>query len=471
MHDPTPTTSQLFGNLLLSMVIVTTIATGGIGWFTFKSSDKLIEIQKQSEEIVKTQGIITHYDEILTMSARMSAATGNEKWESRYRQFEPLLEQELKKLISLQPKEIKSAEDTNTANTRLVTMEKQALRLVQENKLTEASQILFSAEYEKQKEIYNHGTSDFYKNIQNTLNYLQDTHQKRADVLKIVLFLFLSVSLWGWIFIFQKVRLWNQELNSINENLDQKVKEQTALLLYTAKMSALGEMAGGVAHEINTPLAIIRIRAEQIEECLKDGDTDSIDFMGAIGVIKDTVDRIAKIINGLRFFSREEKVSGTQKVSVSKLIEETLSFCSERFRNHGIQLEIVEAHKNMQIECRPVEISQVFLNLLNNSYDAIENVQKKWIRIEAVQNGQCLEISFTDSGGGIPQDIQNKIMQPFFTTKELGKGTGLGLSISKGIIQAHQGKLYVDNNSPNTKFTIRLPKVQNKTDDLIFKAA
>lgn len=241
-------------------------------------------------------------------------------------------------------------------------------------------------------------------------------------------------------------------------------REQQAQLVNSSKMSALGEMAGGVSHEINTPLAIIAMRVEQMEECVKEGDLDVIDFMDGLDVIKKTAARIAKIVNGLIVFAREGRHAAPQKVKVSTLIDETLSFCSERFAYHGIQLDFERGNNSFGIECQAVEISQVILNLLNNSFDAIELLKDKWIRIDITDLGEYAEIAITDSGTGIPMAVQDKIMQPFFTTKDIGKGTGLGLCISKGIINAHQGKLYVDNTSSNTRFVILIPKEQKNAE-------
>ena len=110
------------------------------------------------------------------------------------------------------------------------------------------------------------------------------------------------------------------------------------------------------------------------------------------------------------------------------------------------------------MNCRSTQIEQVLLNLLSNSYDAIVNTPGPWILIVVKSNGQTAEISVTDSGKGIAPEIVSKIMQPFYTTKEVGKGTGLGLSISLGIIKSHHGEFYYDQNSKNTRFVIQLPK-------------
>lgn len=272
----------------------------------------------------------------------------------------------------------------------------------------------------------------------------------------------------------QALRKAHDEVAELNRSLEEKVllrtKElqeskqmilnQQQSLIVTSKMSALGEMAGGVAHEINTPLAVIGLRVEQMEECLKEGDLEGIDFADGLDVIKQTADRIASIVSGLRFFAREGSRALPQKIKVSRLIDETLSFCRERFSHHGIQVEVVrDAHlDSLEVVCRSVDISQVILNLLNNARDAIESTEEKWVRIETLDRGEYAEVSVTDSGPGIRKEIQDKIMQPFFTTKEVGKGTGLGLSISQGIMEEHLGKIYLDTQSVHTKFTLLIPK-------------
>lgn len=254
-----------------------------------------------------------------------------------------------------------------------------------------------------------------------------------------------------------------REVQDFNEQLEMKVKANTAVIIeqrgkleHTAKMSALGEMAGGMAHEINTPLAIIQLRTDQLIEHIKDDALDLAFMDKSLNSINVTIKRIATIINGLRSFARDGKNESMQVYSVSKIVEDTFGLCREHLVSHGVHLEYI-CEQDYSIKCRPVELSQVLLNLLNNARDAIQNQDEKWIKVHLQGYEQFIELSVTDSGPGIPKEIQEKMMQPFFTTKEIGKGTGLGLSISKSLIQAHNGQITIDNTSPNTKFIITLP--------------
>lgn len=237
---------------------------------------------------------------------------------------------------------------------------------------------------------------------------------------------------------------------------DKKIAEEQ--LQNSAKMSSLGEMASGVAHEINTPLTVIQLKIDQLSDLLADQDSMS-SAEKAQKVIEDidaTVKRISKIIQGLRVFARDSKNDSMVNYPVNNIVQETLDLCHERMKQKGITVDFTHT-KEVKIMCRPTEISQVLLNLLNNSVDAIENLSERWIKINIDVLAGKLELSVIDSGKGLSKEINAKIMQPFFTTKEVGKGTGLGLSISRGIVKSHSGDLFTDSYCENTKFVIRLP--------------
>lgn len=246
-------------------------------------------------------------------------------------------------------------------------------------------------------------------------------------------------------------------IEDLVEKRTQELAEAKSNMISASKMSALGEMAGGMAHEINTPLTIINLKVAQLEHAINALNIKDEKIDEGLKKIEDTVARIAKIIRGLRYFARDAKNDSFENVQVKSILDDTLYLCTERFRHNGIMLKTAPCPEDLYIECRGTEISQVILNLLNNSCDAIMDLPEKWIEIKIVKKNRILEIRITDSGGGIQPDVQEKIMQPFFTTKPVGKGTGLGLSISKGIIESHRGSLSIDETSMNTCFVITLP--------------
>ena len=241
------------------------------------------------------------------------------------------------------------------------------------------------------------------------------------------------------------------------------IKQQRHRLIATAKMSSLGQMAGGMAHEINNPLAIISARAAIMRARIESGTTDGPTISKDLLKIEATTERIAKIIRGLRAFSRESDQDSMSIVDAKVLIEETFALCLEKIKIHGIRMTI-KCPENIQILCRPAQISQVILNLVGNAIDAVEPLNDKWISL-VVTNQDLISISITDSGGGIDPSVTEKMMEPFFTTKELGKGTGLGLSISKGIVEDHGGRLSYEKVGKHTRFVFSLPQAKTSATD------
>lgn len=227
-------------------------------------------------------------------------------------------------------------------------------------------------------------------------------------------------------------------------------------------MSALGEMVGGIAHEINTPLAAIKMfLGEAISELEKGTTADPLTLANYLHKSDATIDRIAKIIKGLRTFARSGELDPFQEFSVQEAIEDALILCGDRFKNEGVELNWEIPASTIMIECRPIEITQVLLNLLGNALDAVSKLEKKWVLLHVSDTPDFIQMRVTDSGSGIDPEILDKIFQPFFTTKEIGKGTGIGLSISVGIIKGHNGRLFVDPGQLNTSFVIEIPKRQS----------
>jgi C4-dicarboxylate-specific signal transduction histidine kinase len=234
-------------------------------------------------------------------------------------------------------------------------------------------------------------------------------------------------------------------------------------MIQSSKMASLGEMSAGVSHEINNPLAIIQGSAFRAIQNLEAADPSNWlhhrdDVEGDLNRIIQNCDRIARIVRGLRAFSRSAEHEPFMPTPLSSVIDDVMNLAFERFVNHRIKMHI-DLAEIITLDCRPVQLGQVLMNLLNNAYDAvIENDEsKREVWVQAMLEGEVVVISVEDSGHGIPLSLHNRILEPFFTTKDVGRGTGLGLSISKGIIESHSGRLWLDPSSERTRFVIELP--------------
>ncbi len=255
----------------------------------------------------------------------------------------------------------------------------------------------------------------------------------------------------------------------VNRDITQKVESQKALEnerarhLSAAKMASLGEMASNIAHEINNPLAIIMMRVQQLRSGIHAPLVDLESVEVNLKKIEHTTMRISKIIKSLRSFSRDASLDPFEKTPLSKIINETWEICGPRFSSSQIQVEF-KIPDHLELECRPSELAQVFMNLLNNSFYAVASQAEKKVVIMAEELNTELKLTFVDSGPPIPLPVRKKIMQPFFTTKPIGFGTGLGLMISQTIVENHRGKIELLENVPQTTFIIRLPKLQSTNE-------
>jgi PAS domain S-box-containing protein len=233
---------------------------------------------------------------------------------------------------------------------------------------------------------------------------------------------------------------------------------QQSALMEASRLSAIGEMAAAITHEINNPLTVILGRAEMLQSLQKKGQVDPATLERLIESILATGKRIEKIVRSMKALahggSEEEPMTAS---SARDILSDALELCTQRFRDHGIRLIVPELDVDQQINCRSHQIVQVLVNLLNNAHDAVLALDEKWVELGVRPNGEFLEIWVTDSGKGIPIDVQSRLFTPFFSTKRVQYGTGLGLSISLSIMRKHGGDLAYDADHPNTRFVIRLP--------------
>lgn len=258
-----------------------------------------------------------------------------------------------------------------------------------------------------------------------------------------------------------RIKQYQDELKDMNEQLR---KAQEALVL-SARMSSIGTLAAGVAHEFNNILGIMKGYltlyggSEKLEELHK-----------GYGIINDLVGRGSEIVKGLLNFSREKKDEKKTVTDVNRIVRETLELVKKKVDSAGVEFD-VEYDDLPEIACLPGQLSQVIFNLVNNAIDAMVDKQTRQLVVETcMEKGQdgendCVCIKVTDTGGGIPEEIREKVMEPFFTTKGvLGggsvtkPGTGLGLSICFEIMQRHGGSLSFESRpGQGTTFFVRIP--------------
>lgn len=239
------------------------------------------------------------------------------------------------------------------------------------------------------------------------------------------------------------------------------ILEQEQALEDAARLSSLGEFAANIAHEINNPLAIIYGKAQLIQmELAALGKEKSVGIQQSLNTMIETIERTSQIIASLKNFSRIPDYSDLKWVRLVDIIEDTLSLCSQRFVDRGIQVHVSIPH-SLHLLCEPVGLNQIFMNLLNNASDAITGTDSAWIRVESQIVEGKMQITVTDSGPGIPKAIRKKLLQPFFTTKEPGKGTGLGLSISASTMERMMGRLFYNHKHPHTQFVLEFTKYKN----------
>jgi signal transduction histidine kinase len=244
------------------------------------------------------------------------------------------------------------------------------------------------------------------------------------------------------------------------QRAEMESRRHLAGLANASKMATLGEIAAGVAHEINNPLHTLTLTNHLLQR-LSDGNRLTKELLHThLEKVETCVQRMATIVSELKAFSRDSSQDKYKETPLRSLVSETLDLCHARLLSRDIRLDVSDIPDSWKAECRPSQLSQVILNLLNNAYDAALGQAERWVKLEVKDCGESFEIAVTDSGTGVPPEIAKKIMNPFFTTKPPGKGTGLGLSISSNIMTDHGGSLTLDRQSPHTRFVMSLPKKQ-----------
>lgn len=261
-----------------------------------------------------------------------------------------------------------------------------------------------------------------------------------------------------WIYTDGKANYLDGEIKTLSgtiQDIDAKKKAEHKYNLerqksiQSSKLASLGELAAGMAHEINNPLGII----SGYSELLMRSNAEDPAAMEKIDVILKSCNRISHIVNNLKKFSRSGDDRQQETIVLSSVINEAVMLTKPRLKRDIIDLQY-KSNSKAAITGNVIEIEQVFLNLINNAVDAIKDLTNKWIKIELEEGPNQVIIRITDSGSGIKKEEASKIFSPFYTSKKVGEGTGLGLSIVDGILKDHDATIEYDDNADNTCFVL-----------------
>ena len=273
----------------------------------------------------------------------------------------------------------------------------------------------------------------------------------------------------------ESLRQYRQEIEEHNRTLEEKIIERTqqleeaqAQLIQSEKMSAIGQLAAGVAHELNNPLGGILGYAQFTLEKLRKNvpeKTTAREIQSYIKYVSDIeiqARRCKSIVQNLLRFSRTSRTVDFEEVDINTILKETLTFIEHQLHMADIELRLSLADDLPKLRGNPSQLQQVFTNLILNAMHAMDGggVLSITSRLSPAlgEFSGAVELIFSDTGCGIPPENLKKIFEPFFTTKEVGRGTGLGLSVSYGIIREHGGEINVASEpGRGTTFTIVLP--------------
>lgn len=242
------------------------------------------------------------------------------------------------------------------------------------------------------------------------------------------------------------------------KKLELERREMESVVFNSARLTWLGEMAAGMSHEINNPLAITLGYIHILKMDLNNRSLSNESILSTLEKMDTSLKRVSRIVKDLSLFSKDGTKEMMGLVKISSIFESIQNLTSETLKKKNISFNI-EPYEDKEIYCKSSQLSQVLMNLINNSVDAILELNDKWIDVSLIQQSNFLIIRIVDSGKGIDQ-IAEKIMDPFFTTKPPGKGTGLGLSISKTIMKDQHGDLLYIPKQQHTTFEIRIPTEQ-----------
>ena len=512
----------------MTIIILAFFVLVALVLYDFKAERAIVILKERYSQVEKLRGDIIHYNEVMTMSARMAATTSDLKWVNRYISYEPQLTNIIKRTIELSPEIYRhEADRNNISKITLFDMEHKALDLIRQGDNKAAMEIMFSDAYEAQGKKYVQAVERLSAFLKKQMEAALDVEKSKEDLARVSLMSVLIMLLLSWLVILRITRRFQEtlmttnltlknrsdQLDDLNRTLDLKVGERTKSLeealeqlqktnndlketqnqlLQSEKFSAIGQLAAGMAHEINNPIGFINnniqtmqkyvdrfvmvvTRLEALEKAIVSKDEtktaellkewqESKESINYIFMAKDSsdllkesregIEKIKKIVFNLRAFSSPDR--GTMgSINLEVLFDSMLNLVWNEIK---YKVELRRDYKNVEsVVCNPQEISQVFVNLMLNAAQSIK--ERGIITIKTYMKDDFVCFDVMDNGCGISPEHARQIFDPFFTTKPVGRAMGLGLSISYDIIRKHMGQItFKTKLGEGTTFTVMMPK-------------
>jgi C4-dicarboxylate-specific signal transduction histidine kinase len=283
------------------------------------------------------------------------------------------------------------------------------------------------------------------------LHILQDSHRSKLR---------LEESRKAMIHIMGDLRDTTEEI----QRRESELREKQEQLVQAGKLATLGELTTGVAHELNNPLNNIGLYVGNVMDIIQLGNLDTQRMLRDLNNALAQVHKATQIISHLRTFGRAAPAS-QEPVAVRPIIQQSLSLLHEQLRLRSIETRLDLGAHDPVVMGNAIQLEQVFLNLLTNARDALEEADRKRIAVSLRVEDETITIVFRDTGPGIPRGLERRVFDPFFTTKQVGAGTGLGLSIAYGIVRDHHGRIFVENARGNgAVFVVKLPIARESSD-------
>src|SRR5881275_719746 len=350
--------------------------------------------------------------------------------DSRFRAQVETLERRLRERDEQRHAMLHIMDDLNESNKRLANQRKAMLHIL--------------ADHEQDRRRLAGQTERLDNSRRAVLHILQDSHKDRLR---------LEATRKSMIHIMGDLRDTTAEI----QRREQELREKQEQLVQAGKLATLGELTTGVAHELNNPLNNIGLYVGNVIDRIRLGDDETEPLVSDLEKAMEQVRKATEIISHLRTFGRAARVS-IELVDVDDVIERSLLLVQEQLRLRGIEVELELCPDELLVLANPIQLEQVFINLLTNARDALADSKRKTIRIASSRDEERIRIAFSDTGPGIPRELEQRIFDPFFTTKEVGMGTGLGLSITYSSLREYAGDISVTSRpGKGATFVIELP--------------